>query len=207
MNSKLKNILLLVSLLLLITFPLASQVLTYTDLLKEPVYTSIKKALENPDKVYRLKLKGSLHCDSLPDVIFQFRNLQELTITRAKIATLNHRITELQYLVYLDISSNRLVKLPEELCDLQFLQYLIINRNMIYELPDQMGKLTNLKLIDAWGNQFFKLPESMSNLKETLKMMDILQIPIKEEEYQVMKAMLPNTEILYTPVCPCVLDR
>ena len=181
--------------------------MTYADLLKEPVYTSIKKALENPDKVYRLKLKGSLHCDSLPEVIFQFPNLQELTINRARISILNHRINELQYLVYLDISSNRLVKLPEELCDLQFLQYLIINRNMIYELPTQMGKLTHLKMLDAWGNQFFKLPDSMSNLKETLKMMDILQIPIKEEEYQVMKAMLPNTEILYTPVCPCVLDR
>ena len=207
MKSKLKNILLLVNIFLLTTFSLSSQVLTYTDLLKEPAYTSIKKALENPDKVYRLKLKGSLHCDSLPEVIFQFPNLQELTITRARISTLNQRISELQYLVYLDISNNRLVTLPEELCDLQFLQYLIINRNMIYELPAQMGKLTNLKLIDAWDNQFYKLPESMTNLKETLKMMDILQIPIKEEEYQVMKAMLPNTEILYTPVCPCVLDR
>lgn len=207
MNSKLKNILLLVSLLLLITFPLSSQVLTYSDLLKEPVYTSIKKALENPDKVYRLKLKGSLHSDSLPDVIFQFTNLQELSVTRSKITKLNHRINELQYLVYLDVSNNRLVTLPNEICDLKFLQYLIINRNMIYELPRDIGKLSRLKMIDAWGNQFYKLPESITLLKDHLKILDILQIPIKEEEFLEMKRLLPHTEILYTPVCPCVLDR
>ncbi|HPE40226.1 MAG TPA: hypothetical protein PLI77_03960 [Bacteroidales bacterium] len=203
----LRTFLLISSLLLFFPPLLFPQITTYADLLKEPVYTSLKKALQNPDKVYRLKLKGSLHADSLPDVIFQLPNLQELTVTRSKITKLNHRINELQYLVYLDISNNRLVTLPNEICDLKFLQYLIINRNMIYELPRDIGKLSQLKMIDAWGNQFYKLPESVTLLKDHLKILDILQIPIKEEEFLEMKRLLPHTEILYTPVCPCVLDR
>lgn len=203
----LKTFLLIVSIYFLFLPVSFSQVTTYSDLLKEPIYTSIKKALENRDQVYRLKLKGNIHCDSLPDLIFQFPNLQELTVTRSRITKLNHRINELQYLVYLDVSNNRLIDLPDEICDLKFLQYLIINRNMIYVLPEQMGKLSNLKMIDAWGNQFYKLPESITLLKDNLKILDILQIPVKEEEYLEMKKLLPYTEILYTPVCPCVLDR
>lgn len=207
MNWKSKTFLLIVLNLLFIFEYVNGQLATYEELLKQPVYTSIKKALENPDQVYRLKLSGNIHCDTIPDVIFQFKNLQELTITRAKLLKINHKINELQYLVYLDISNNRLVDLPEEICDLPNLQFLIISRNKIYKLPENIGNLSSLKMIDAWDNIFYTLPQSITKLKDSLKMLDILQIPIKDEEYIEMKKLLPNTEILYTPVCPCMLDR
>lgn len=206
-NSKLKTFLLIVSLLLCYFVPVSGQMLTNEELFKQPVYTSLKKALENPEQVYRLKLKGRLKSDSIPDEIFKFVNLQELTLNGNRLYKINKRISELQYLVYLDLSRNKLVDLPEEICDLEYLRALIINRNLIYKLPENLGKLKNLMIIDAWGNQFYELPKSISLLKDNLKMLDILQIPIKEEEYLEMKKMLPNTEILYSIVCPCVLDR
>lgn len=204
---KLKTFLLFGSLFLGVIYPISAQMLTNEELLKQPVYTSLKKAMENPEQVYRLKLKGRLKSDSIPDEIFNLVNLQELTLNGNRLLKVNRRISELQYLVYLDLSRNRLVDLPEEICDLEFLRALIINRNLIYKLPENMGKLKNLMLIDAWGNQFYQLPQSITLLKDNLKMIDLLQIPMKEEEYLEMKKMLPNTEILYSIVCPCVLDR
>ncbi|PKP20427.1 MAG: hypothetical protein CVU04_03910 [Bacteroidetes bacterium HGW-Bacteroidetes-20] len=206
-NLKLKTFLLTASLFCYGFLSVSAQMLTNDELFKQPVYTSLKKALESPEQVYRLKLKGRLKSDSIPDEIFKFVNLQELTLNGNRLYKINSRISELQYLVYLDLSRNKLVDLPEEICDLQFLRALIINRNLIYKLPENIGKLKNLMLIDAWGNQFYELPQSISLLKDNLKMLDILQIPIKEEEYLEMKKMLPNTEILYSIVCPCVIDR
>lgn len=206
-NLKLKTFLLTASLFCYGFLSVSAQMLTNEELFKQPVYTSLKKALENPEKVYRLKLKGRLKSDSIPDEIFKFVNLQELTLNGNRLYKINKRISELQYLVYLDLSRNKLVDLPEEICDLQFLRALIINRNLIYKLPENIGKLKNLMLIDAWGNQFYELPQSITLLKDNLKMLDILQIPIKEEEYLEMKNLLPNTEILYSIVCPCVIDR
>lgn len=92
MNWKSKTFLLIVLNLLFILEYVNGQVATYEELLKQPVYTSIKKALENPDQVYRLKLSGNIHCDTIPDVIFQFKNLQELTITRAKLLKIKHKL-------------------------------------------------------------------------------------------------------------------
>lgn len=206
-NLKLKTFLLIFSLLLCCFVPVSAQMLTNEELLKQPVYTSLKKALENPEQVYRLKIKGRLKSDSLPEDIFKLVNLQELTLNGNRLLKVNRRISELQYLVYLDLSRNRLVDLPEEICDLQFLRALIINRNLIYKLPENLGNLKNLMLIDAWGNQFYELPKSIALLKDNLKMIDLLQIPLKEEEYLEMKKMLPNTEILYSIVCPCAIDR
>lgn len=204
---KLKIFLLIFSLLGSLYIPLSAQMLTNEELLKQPIYTSLKKALENPEQVYRLKLKGRIKSDSIPEEIFKLVNLQELTLNGKRLVKVNKRISELQYLVYLDLSKNRLVELPEEICDLQFLRALIINRNLIYKLPENIGNLKNLMLIDAWGNQFYELPKSISSLKDNLKMIDLLQIPLKEEEYLEMKKMLPETEILYTIVCPCSIDR
>jgi len=207
MKWTLKNIFLIGINLFFINYSSTCQVTTNEELMKQPVYTSIKKAMEHPEQVYRLKLTGNLHCDSIPLEVFQFINLQELTINWGRLNILNHNIDAFQYLVYLDLSNNRLVNLPEEICNLQFLKSLVISRNKIYMLPENIGNLKNLQIIDAWDNQFYCLPASIVKLKDSLKMIDLLQIPIKDEEYNEMKRLLPNTEILFTPVCPCMIDR
>ena len=44
------------------------------------IYKSLEEALANPDKVYRLKLVNKRRMDSLPEKIFQLKNLRELTV-------------------------------------------------------------------------------------------------------------------------------
>ncbi len=73
------------------------------------VYKSIDEALMNVDKAYRLKLVNKRRMDSLPEKIFQLKNLRELTVKGCKLEVLNQRICELDKLIYLNVGSNHLV--------------------------------------------------------------------------------------------------
>lgn len=182
-----------------------AQLLSRAVLKTQPVFTSIEEAQKNPEQVYRLKLK--IKADSLPDAVFQFTNLQELTISKCRLSVLNQRISELTNLEYLDVSANQLVRLPNSLCDLLNLKELIINRNHIEELPEQIGKLTQLTYIDAWDNPLYSLPRSISDLRFSLHELDMRQIELRDEELEAMEKLLPETKIQYTSTCDCHSTR
>ena len=167
------------------------------------VYKSIDEALQNPDRVYRLKLVNKRRMDSLPEKIFQLKNLRELTVKGCKLLVLNQRISEFQKLIYLNVGSNRLVRLPESIGDMKELKGLVISRNKIYELPESIGKMTNLEIIDAWDNPLYVLPNSITNLASTLKIFDLRQVAIRQSELDQMEKLLPNTNILTTSFCDC----
>jgi Leucine-rich repeat (LRR) protein len=171
-----------------------------------PIFTSLKEALKDPEQVYKLKLKG-LKLDSLPNEIFLLTNLRELTINNCKLQILNANISQFSHLLYLNVSKNRLVRIPEQLFDLKNLKILIISRNGIDRLPENIGNATQLEMIDAWDNPLYVLPESINNLKNSLKMIDLRQIPLKATEYEVMERLLPDTKILITSFCPCQNTR
>ena len=167
------------------------------------VYKSIDEALLHADRAFRLKLVNKRRMDSLPEKIFQLKNLRELTVKGCKLLVLNQRICELDQLLYLNVGSNRLVRLPESIGSMRELKGLVISRNKIYELPESIGKLTKLEIIDAWDNPLYVLPESIVNLSETLKIIDLRQVAIRESELERMEKLLPNTNILTTSFCDC----
>ena len=177
------------------------QILSESELNKKPVYTSIEDALKEPEKVYRFKLKT--RADSLPEEIFQFTNLQELTASKCRLSIINGKIGELKNLQILDISANQLVRLPESLCQLINLKELIINRNHIEELPTNIGNMQNLNYIDAWDNPLYSLPASITDLRYVLKEIDLRQIELRDEELETMERQLPETVIQYTSTCDC----
>lgn len=74
---------------------------------------------------------------------------------------------------------------------------------MIEYLPETMGNLKNLESIDAWDNRLYVLPQSMAELSETLKVIDLRQIPLRAEELEYMEMLLPKTKIYYTALCEC----
>lgn len=188
-------------------FTASAQPLSQEELLNMPIYTSLESALKEPEKVYRLQLKGSFKMDSLPDAIFEFSNLQELTVKRCRLLILNSRIKQLQHLQYLNLDHNRLVSLPEELCLLPALKILVISRNMIHSLPENIGKMQVLTEIVAWENPLYVLPESITALSETLKIIDLRQIGFKRTEIEKIEKQLPKTNILYTNLCDCKNNR
>lgn len=185
--------------------PMCAQRLSEEALKAELVYTSLEEALQNPEKVYRLKLK--FKADSLPEEIFQLTNLQELTVARCKMCALNARIGELTNLEYLNVMGNHLVRLPESIGKLIHLKTLVISRNLIEYLPTTIAELHELTYIDAWENPLYTLPESIKLLQNTLKIIDLRQIDLRDSELEYMEQLLPYTDIRYTSTCDCHSTR
>lgn len=167
------------------------------------VYKSLDEALAHPEKVYRLKLVNKHRMDSLPEKIFMLKNLRELTVKGCKLNVLNQHISQLDKLIYLNVSCNHLVRLPQTIGDMTQLKGLVISRNKIYELPETMGTMKSLEIIDAWDNPLYVLPESISQLAESLKIFDLRQVAVREEELEKMEKLLPQTNILTTSYCDC----
>lgn len=191
--------------LLVFTIHTYSQSLTKEQLDKIPVYTSLEEALKNPDEVYRFKWKEK--GDSLPDGIFKLKNLQELTVAKCRLMVVNQQIGELKNLRYLNVAHNHLVRLPETIGNLQHLQTLIINRNMIEILPESIGELHELTYIDAWENPMYEFPESIANIQNTLKIIDLRQVALHNDELDKIEKLLPHTDIKVTSTCDCHDNR
>lgn len=181
------------------------QPLSEEALKKQPVFTSLEEALQNPEQVYRLKLK--FKADSLPEEVFLLTNLQELTAARCKMNVLNQNIGKLTHLEYLNVMGNHLVRLPETIGNLVNLKTLVICRNLIEALPESIGNLKKLTYIDAWENPLYVFPESITELQNTLKTIDLRQIDLHNDELDKMEAQLPYTDIKYTSTCDCHDNR
>ncbi|MBO7491058.1 MAG: leucine-rich repeat domain-containing protein [Bacteroidales bacterium] len=166
-------------------------------------YTSLEEALQSTETVYRLKLTKLPNRDSLPEELFRLTELRELAVKGCRLNIVNQDIAKLKHLRVLNLDRNKLVRLPNAIGELEELEMLIISRNMIEILPDSIAKLKKLHTIDAWDNPMYILPESIVKLQNTLKTIDLRQIPLTKWEYEAMEALLPNTEILFTNICEC----
>ncbi|MCQ2284680.1 MAG: hypothetical protein MJZ57_07250 [Bacteroidales bacterium] len=170
-------------------------------------FTTLEEALAEPENVYRLKLNKLPERDSLPEELFQLTELRELTIKGCRLCIVNQRIGELTHLQYLNLDRNKLVRLPESIGNLTNLHVLIISRNLLETLPDAIAKLKTLTTIDAWDNPLYVLPQSITALQNTLKTLDLRQIPLSRNEYVAMTELLPHTDILFTDICECENHR
>ena len=166
-------------------------------------YTSLQEALQEPEKVYRLKLTKLANRDSLPEEIFQLTELRELTVKGCRLCVVNQNIDKLTKLEDLNLDKNKLLRLPESIGNLKNLKYLCISRNIIETLPNSISNLKQLTYIDAWDNPLYILPESIKALQKSLQTLDLRQIPLTKTEYEAMQKLLPDTEILFTDICEC----
>ena len=167
------------------------------------VFTSIEEALKAEKPVYRLKINKLANKDSLPDELFRLTELRELTVKGCKLCRLNQNIGKLTKLQYLNVDHNKLLRLPETIGNLTDLRTLVISRNILEELPESIGNLHQLVTIDAWGNPLYVLPHSISDISNTLKILDLRQIPLTKWEYEAMEQLLPKTDIKFTDICEC----
>lgn len=166
-------------------------------------FTSLEEALREPQKVYRLKLTKLPSRDSLPEELFQLTELRELTVKGCRLCVLNQNIAKLTKLQYLNLDKNKLVRLPGSIGNLSDLRFLVVSRNLLETFPDEISMLNKLSTIDAWDNPLYVFPSSIALIKNTLKVVDLRQIPLTKWEYEAMEALLPDTEILFTDICEC----
>lgn len=171
-----KNVMLLLSLMLLSSLELYSQKKISKEYLqsihfKQEMYdfqfTSLTKALKypNPDKVYELYIKGELYgLKSLPKEIFKFKNLQVLIIEEADIQTIQNEISKLKNLEVLILEDANIVALPATIGELQKLKYLDLSYNKLESLPNSITQLKELEEIYLRNNPLSYFPVELLNL-------------------------------------------
>lgn len=166
------------------------------------IYTNLQQAMQEPLKVYRLHLVHQ-KIDSIPTAIFQFKNLQDLDLSRNRIKEVNERLGELQNLQYLNLSRNKIEVLPTSIGNLINLKKLIANQNEIVAIPVQIGQLKKLEVLDLWSNELSFFPDQLVEIKDNLRRMDLRAILINGAEQERIQNMLPNTKIYFSPDCKC----
>ncbi|MBI4946576.1 MAG: leucine-rich repeat domain-containing protein [Bacteroidetes bacterium] len=181
---------------------LHAQLLDTAALMAQPVYDDLNQALQRPNNIYRLSLRGK-KLKSFPMEILKLKNLQELDISRNKLDSLPEQIGVLINLQVLNVSGNKLQYLPDSIGELKNLKKLVGSRNNLMEIPKRIGDLKNLEVLDLWQNDLSVFPGEMKKLTK-LQWMDLRVILINDETQQRLHEMLPKTVIHFSPSCHCV---
>jgi Leucine-rich repeat (LRR) protein len=179
-----------------------AQLLDTAALMAQPVYDDLKEAVQHPNIVYRLSLKGK-KLKSFPLEILKLKNLQELDLSKNKLDSLPEQIGTLTNLQVLDVSGNKLEYLPDSIGELKNLKKLVASKNNLNALPHRIGELKNLEILDLWQNDLSVFPDEMKNLTK-LRWMDLRVILITDEMQQHIREMLPKSIIHFSPGCHCV---
>jgi hypothetical protein len=108
---------------------------------------------------------SNLGLSSLPEVIYQLRNLTSLNLACNKLSNIRTEdFLKFEKLERLDLSKNQLDKLPEDFGKLSNLRHLDLDGNQLEMLPEDFCKLSNLKTLYLEGNRLSKLPKDFDKL-------------------------------------------
>ncbi len=195
------------SLIFLVTFQFSvgaqsTPLLDSLELEGAEVFYSLKEALVNPDKVYRLHLKGKGLSD-IPEAVFGFKNLQELILARNKFTEIPSNVAKLENLQRLSFAKNKLKYVNAEVARLKNLKSLIISQNEIVELPKELATMEKLEFIDIWSNEIATVPAEFKQFK-ALKKMDFRVILLNDTQQDEIRKNLPaNVDAMFSPSCNC----
>ncbi|MCX8079856.1 MAG: leucine-rich repeat domain-containing protein [Bacteroidia bacterium] len=164
-------------------------------------YTSLKAAIEDKNTVVKLVLRKK-KLKKFPAEILEMPNLQYLDLSKNQIKEIPDSIIKLKKLQFLIMSKNKLEALPKTIGEFANLKYVDFSRNEIYTLPYSFGMLLQLEYADFWDNNLDEFPASMRFL-QNLKYLDLRNITISKEKQDRLKAILPDTKIMFSPPCNC----
>jgi len=183
-------------------FESRAQLLDSIALSKEHEYSDLVEAINNPDKVYKLNLcKKKLK--KIPNEVFTFTNLQALNLSKNKLTEIPDDIGKLTNLQVLNVSANNIDTVSKKIGNLINIKKLILNQNIISSLPPDIGNLTKMTFLDMWGNNIQELPKEIAKLQNTLKVLDLRVISIKDARQEEIEKQLPNTKIFFSKACNC----
>ncbi|MGE0669605.1 MAG: leucine-rich repeat domain-containing protein [Parachlamydiales bacterium] len=116
------------------------------------------------DQIEQLDLSRS-KLASLPPEIGMLRELVILDLDHNKLTRLPHEIGELKKLVRLILSNNQINQLPEEIGKLGHLSELYLDSNKLEKVPLGVLALDHLEILNLCSNQINELPETISEMK------------------------------------------
>ena len=179
-----------------------AQLIPANDLDTAHVYTDLKDALENRDRVLRLDLSRQ-KLSEFPPEIFEFTNLQELKLNKCRISELPDRFDLLPNLQRLQCQHNEIGAIPPTLLQLKDLITLDLADNIIEVIPNEIDGLVQLETLALWDNPITMYPENLTQLTQ-LKVLDLLNNSMSRETQQRLKEGLPKCKIIMSPPCACM---
>lgn len=165
------------------------------------LFESLEAALQvHPDSVYRLDLsRASLK--AVPTEILQFKNLQELNLSKNKLTDLPSNFVFANIEV-LNLTKNKFEIFPQVICKNTNLKQLFLGKNHISEIPECIGNLSELVIFDIWFNTISVIPDSITQLKK-LKSFDLRGMNYSDEFQKEWREKLPWVEIQFDLGCDC----
>jgi len=95
-----------------------------------------------------------------------------------------------------DMSGQQFVEIPDGMFRLRELSVLQANGNFITSLPATAGDARSLRLLEVRDNKLKSLPRELGRLRE-LQLLDVRGNPLSEAEVATMRALLPETLVLF----------
>lgn len=141
-----------------------------------------KNPIDDPLQVKRL-VYDQQGLKTIPDEVFQCRNLRHLTFSRNALKTIPPALSELSELRILDLNFNQFSKIPAGIGNFPHLRKLNLSYNSkLKTLPDTIGNLGNLRKLDlAYCTSLQRLPDSIGQLRQlerlNLYTCDVLELP------------------------------
>ena len=136
--------------------------------------------------------------------------LMLLDLSFNNIKYLSASISNLSYLIELDLTDNKLDSLPD-LSKLQRLQVLSVKQNRFLKFPETITQVHSLRKLDISNNNIAELPQNFSHLLR-LKVFEFSSNPITSKFrgkgiHDIMVSLNPFTEYEYVECYPDDFDR
>jgi Leucine-rich repeat (LRR) protein len=166
------------------------------------IYPKLEQVLKmHPDSVLYLDL-SKRKLKSIPAIVYTFKNLKGLNVSKNGISELNDSIFLLKNLEELELGKNKFKSFPMQLCSISTLIFLSINRNEISSLPPCLSMLKSVETLDIWGTNISSFPESFVEMPN-LKFLDARSMQFNAEFQWNWKKQLPNVKIEFDAPCNC----
>ena len=166
-----------------------------------PLFDDLQVAISKSNKVVQLSLKKNKYT-TIPEEIWEMRNLEYLDLSKNKIDSISSRIKELTKLRVLKLSKNKISSLPSAIYELKNLEILIIGDNEIAYISPFIEKLNKLKYLDLYRNNVYELPNKMSNMT-SLESLDLRGISLSVNRQDAILELLPSVKVYFSPPCNC----
>lgn len=154
--------------------------------------TSIPDEVFNNKDIKVLRLYGN-EIDSISERIGELVNLEKLYLGKNNLKTLPKSIGNLKKLKILSVQYNEITSLPDEIGEMTNLKQITLNQNRLQTLPSTIGKLKNLEILELKFNQLTSLPDELTDC-ESLKFIylnrnNLAALPVKIDKLESLKEL------------------
>lgn len=163
--------------------------------------TTIKKSnlVDIPNQINKLEHLNNVSINntqikSLPETLYNLKNLEGLTFEYNNIANISKNIGKLEQIKRVSFMGNPIKHIPVEICKLQKLESLVLANTKITELPKCLENLQNLDWIDISGTLITEFPIEILNAP---KLDEIDAKGLKLKNYKEVKAICEKKKITF----------